>query len=255
MTQSERERLASEVFWQLHTGNPREGPGSATSTQQALVRLQDLPARPRFLDLGCGPGESTLTLAELSAGTIVAVDNYQPYLDSLAASLKQVPWGDRVEICKADFFDLPFAKGEFDVIWSEGAIYLRGFGDGLEAWRSLLKPGGYIAVSEISWLRSSISEKPREFWQVNYPHMQSREENMAVFAQTGYELIDCFVLPESDWWNYYQYIEPKIALLRQKYRDNSTVMQILEAEQQEVDLYRNYPEEYGYVFYIGRRTD
>jgi SAM-dependent methyltransferase len=44
--------------------------------------------------------------------------------------------------------NLPFQEEEFDLIWSEGAIYNIGFERGLNEWRKFLKPGGYIAVSE-----------------------------------------------------------------------------------------------------------
>ena len=39
---------------------------------------------------------------------------------------------------------LPFGKEEFDLIWSEGAIYNIGFQRGLKEWREYIKPGGYI---------------------------------------------------------------------------------------------------------------
>ncbi len=35
---------------------------------------------------------------------------------------------------------LPFSDGEFDVIWSEGAVYNMGFEAGVSYWRRFLKP-------------------------------------------------------------------------------------------------------------------
>jgi SAM-dependent methyltransferase len=50
---------------------------------------------------------------------------------------------------------LPFTEGEFDVIWSEGAVYNMGFEAGVSAWRRFLKPGGKLIVSEITWLSAT----------------------------------------------------------------------------------------------------
>jgi SAM-dependent methyltransferase len=47
---------------------------------------------------------------------------------------------------------LDFDDETFDIIWSEGAIYIMGFETGVKQWRNFLKPGGYLAVSEITWL-------------------------------------------------------------------------------------------------------
>ena len=38
-------------------------------------------------------------------------------------------------------------RSSFDVIWSEGAIYIMGFERGLRAWRPLVRTGGYVVVS------------------------------------------------------------------------------------------------------------
>ncbi|MGE5484827.1 MAG: hypothetical protein ACM3X4_07420 [Ignavibacteriales bacterium] len=45
---------------------------------------------------------------------------------------------------------LSFPPESFDLIWSEGAIYIMGFGNGLTAWKPLLRRGGYVVVSELS---------------------------------------------------------------------------------------------------------
>ncbi|HEX8823356.1 MAG TPA: class I SAM-dependent methyltransferase, partial [Archangium sp.] len=56
--------MLADAFFLLHTDLPREGPGSDDCTREALRRLRPwLPASPRVLDLGCGPGKQTLVLA------------------------------------------------------------------------------------------------------------------------------------------------------------------------------------------------
>ena len=72
-----------EIFFEVHSNLPRAGPGSNESTNRAFKSLKNLPAKPRILDIGCGPGMQTIELAKLSGGQIEALDNHQPFLDQL----------------------------------------------------------------------------------------------------------------------------------------------------------------------------
>jgi hypothetical protein len=59
------------------------------------------------------------------------------------------------------------------------------------------------------------------------------------------------VLPTSSWWdNYYTPQAARIAMLREKYRDDAEAILLLDESQKEIDLYRDYSDWYGYVFYI-----
>ena len=148
--------------------------------------------------------------------------------------------------------NLPFRPRTFDVIWSEGAVYNIGFKAGLKMWKPLLKKGGYAAVTEVAWLRSDIPEELRAFWNSAYPQIQEIAGNIADLQGAGYEPIGNFTLPESAWWDYYGLIEKRVTLLQAKYKGNRGAQEVLEAETQEIDLYRKYSKYYGYVFFIAR---
>lgn len=51
------------AFFTLRHGLPRQSPGSDATTRHLLSLAGPPPARPRVLDLGCGPGRSALLLA------------------------------------------------------------------------------------------------------------------------------------------------------------------------------------------------
>jgi len=59
------------LFWEIHSGLPQEGPGDDNSTLKALALIPDLPSNPSILDIACGPGRQTIALAKqtLRAGT------------------------------------------------------------------------------------------------------------------------------------------------------------------------------------------
>jgi trans-aconitate methyltransferase len=67
----------------LFEGLDRQGPGSDTCTR----RMSDILSPPedaQILDIGCGAGSQTLTLARRCMKCcITAVDIHQPFLDAL----------------------------------------------------------------------------------------------------------------------------------------------------------------------------
>ena len=88
----------------------------------------------------------TLVLARETYGRIIAVDRHQPYLDELDRRAKRQWLSDRIHTINASMMALDLPDETFDLIWSEGAIYVMGFEQGLRAWKRLLKPGGAITT-------------------------------------------------------------------------------------------------------------
>ena len=80
------EKLFFEVFEPL----PRQGPGSRSSAKRALDLCAGLPPSPAVLDLGSGAGAQTLHLAELTTGTITAIDNHTPNIERLRAEVTTI---------------------------------------------------------------------------------------------------------------------------------------------------------------------
>jgi SAM-dependent methyltransferase len=162
----------------------------------------------------------------------------------------------KVQAVLGDMFHLPFPETTFDVIWSEGAVYILGFQQGLRDWRKLLRRGGYVAVSELTWLRSDPPAEVASFFRREYPAMQDVEDNLRSAAEAGYAPLEHFVLPESAWWtDYYTPLEKKLAGFRANYAGDQEVMQVVSMEQAEIDLYRRYSNCYGYVFYLLRSLE
>ena len=244
------------VLLDIHTDLPRQGPGSAASTARAWSLVEDLPESPRFLDIGCGPGMQTLDLARLVDGEILAVDLLPAYLDELRRRTCRAGLSNRVIAQQGDMFDLQLPENSFDVVWSEGAIYIIGFERGLVEWRRLLRPGGYTCVTEISWLREDIPQKVRRFWNEEYPAMRDVPTNLAIARRAGYEVVGYFTLPEADWWDdYYLPLEKRLDMLRTRYQGDAGALAAIESTQQEIDLYRDHSDCYGYVFYVLRRVE
>ncbi len=241
-------------MYEIGEGRLREGPGSDEVTRRALSLTKDVPAHPRILDVGCGRGAQTIALARATDGEIVAVDLRERFLKELIRRAKKASVAARIHAVQASMFELGFRDESFDLVWSEGAIYIIGFARGLKEWKRMLKPGGWIAVSELAWLVDDPPEKPRQFWGRDYPAMRNRDANLAAIRECGYTDVQSFVLGYSAWWDdFYGPSVPRIAELRGKYADDREALAFLDAAQAEVDLFREYHESYSYLFYVMRK--
>lgn len=243
-----------EIFMDVYGSLPRGGPGSNASTRRAWTMLPAVPAAPRILDVGCGPGMQTVELARLSGGTVTGLDIYQPFLDRLSAAAAVAGESDRVRTVNGSMDALPFAAEEFDIIWAEGSLYIMCFARALSYLKGFLKPGGYLAATEATWFREDVPEEPRKFWEAVYPVITDVAGNLALFAAAGYETMGHFALPGVDWWeNYYRPLEKSLPQMRAKYAGNPAGLAIVAEAQEEIDLHREYGDYYGYEFYIARK--
>ena len=181
---------------------------------------------------------------------MVALDNHRPYLQELARQSAAAGLAGRIHPVRGTMAALGFAAGAFDLVWSEGAIYILGFEAGLRQWRRYLKEDGCLVVSEITWLKDSVPGDLRSFWDAAYPAMRTAAENVRIIADCGYHCVGLYVLPEAAWWkDYYRPLERRIRSLRRKYQDDREALEALRTEQEEIDLFRRHSDCYGYVFY------
>jgi ubiquinone/menaquinone biosynthesis C-methylase UbiE len=248
---STSEQKMVNVFFEVHSGLPREGPGDNESTKKAYSMLNNLPENPRILDIGCGPGMQTITLAKLSNGRIEAVDNHQPFLEQLKKNAKEEDVSEKITAVNRDMTALDYEDGTFDVVWCEGAIFIIGFERGLREWKRLLTDNGYLVVSEMSWLTPNPPEEVKNFLMEAYPAIKTINENLETIKKAGYRVISHFVLPKESWWdNYYTPIEAKLTSLKRKYKDDKEALEHVAAEELEIEMFRKYSDYYGYVFYV-----
>lgn len=244
-----------EAFFTLHHNLPREGPGSDEATLEALRRLPPLPPSPSILDLGCGPGRQTLVLARQLQTPIVAVDFHQPFLVRLQQEAAAQGLSDFVITRHANFEVLEDSPETIDLIWAEGSIYILGFAPGLRLWRPLLRDGGFMVVSEATWLTEDPPAEALEFWREAYPTMTTVEENVVRATEAGYEVIDHFLLPQNGWWDeYYNPLIERSTLLRRQPHLTPALVQVLDENEQEIDIYQRYGDTFGYVFYLMRKV-
>lgn len=243
-----------DLICEIHIGLERQGPGSPEMTIKALGFMDDLNEGARVADLGCGTGGQTMTLAQNIAGSITGVDFLPAFINTFNDTAKKRNLQDRVHGIVGAMDDLPFAKEEFDLIWSEGAIDNIGFEKGLEYWNGFLKKGGYVAVTSPSWLTGEHVDEVGRFWTDAGSGLDTVGHSVSAMQKAGYQFIAAFTLPENCWTdNYFIPREAAGKALLEKYPGNKTVEDFVGGNEHEAALYANYKQHYGYVFYIGKK--
>jgi len=238
-----------KIFYEVHSNLPREGPGDNESTKKAYLMLDGLPEKPRTLDVGCGPGMQTITLAKLSNGKITAVDNHQPFLEQLKKKAEEEGISEKINVVNGDMKALNYEDSSFDLIWCEGAIFIIGFEKGLQEWKKLLTNNEYMVVSELAWKQLNAPEEIKQYFKQVYPPIKTIDDNLEIINKAGYKVINHFVLPKEGWWtHYYIPIEAKLPTLKQKYKDDKEATAFLSSQELEIEMYRKYSDYYGYVF-------
>lgn len=244
------EKRTRDIFFEIHKGLPREGPGRNDYTRRAFEMLPKLD-KPRILDIGCGPGGPTMELARISGGDVIGMDTHQPYLDVLEEKIRKAGLSERIKAVNGSMFTMDFPEENFDIIWAEGSIYIIGFKRGLKDWRKFIKPQGFLVVHEMTWLKSDPPNEIADYWKRMYPGITTIPKNLEIIPRCGYDVLGHFPLPEDAWWEeYYHPLEERINKLRVKYRNDPEALRILDSEQEEIDLYRKYSAWYGSVFYV-----
>jgi len=247
--------MTYDLLIDLHKSNPRQGPGSDEHTRRALhlAGLMNTTDLLQVVDIGSGAGASTLTLAENLNAKITAVDLFQDFLDVLNTEARKRGAADRITTLAVSMEELPFEEGSLDVIWAEGSIYNIGFEKGVAYFRRFLKPGGILAVSEITWLSKDRPEEIQQHWGAEYPEIATASEKIGILEDQGFVLKGYFPLPESCWIeNYYTPLENTFDGFIAKH-DSDDARAIVGAEKAEIALYEKYRAYYSYGFYIAQR--
>ena len=242
----------------IHRGLPRQGPGDDASTLRALELCADLPMQPDVLDVGCGPGMQTVALAQATGGTITAVDLFEQFLDDLRDRAVEAGVRERIQVMRGDMHDLPFGKHSFDLIWSEGAAYIMGITAAFQSWKEFLRPQGYIAVTELSWLVPE-DEVPREafdFFRGEYPGVRNVAGNLRRIEDCGYQIVGHFTLPDESWWtHYYDPLAANLVAMRSKYALDPQAQRFIDDSEDEQRIRREFGDSYGYEFIVAQLVD
>ncbi len=231
-------------FEAIFQGLERLGP---SNEGDSLKALRSLPIRSGdALEIGCGKGVTTTLLAKNSAFNLTALDNDEYCLSCLKEKVKDHSLEHRITTICASMTAMPFDRGQFDVLWSEGSAYIMGVKQALKGWKPFLKSNGYLVISDLVWLTDNPDAEAIEFWQQNYPDMVTSEQRIKEMMKAGYEVIESFTQSEQSWRNYLDPLSQKITQVEDEDFSSNTLNDL----RKELQIHEQYLGQYGYQVFV-----
>lgn len=178
------ERLRTEFNDWARAGRGQRMEQGHRATGEQAIELMSLEATSRVLDLGCGSGWATRTIADhVTSGQVVGIDISDEMI-ALARESSSKYSNVTFQIGSAEKLD--FRNGEFTHVFSMESIYY--YGDMLAALREVqrvLTPGG-LFVSVVDLYQEN---EPSHQWiaQLKVPvHLVSINQYHILFEQAGF---------------------------------------------------------------------
>jgi len=183
-------------------------------TRKAIKMLPKFK-NPHILDVGCGSGVPTIELAKISDGYVIGIDINESSLNLLQRKIKEMGLNNRVSVIKGSLLNMNFPEESFDIIWTEGSIFVIGFENGIKKWRRFLKPNGFLVIHDEN---------------------KDKTKKLGLITKYGYTLIAQFEISDNLWWReYFIPLEQLIQELRHKYPNDSDLSNELNKDQVEID--------------------
>jgi ubiquinone/menaquinone biosynthesis C-methylase UbiE len=243
-----------DLICDFFLGLDRQGPGSPEMTLRALSFVEGLNVGSHIVDLGCGTGGQTMTLAAATPGRITGLDLFPNFIEKFNEQAWDHGVRGRVRGIVGSMDDLPFERRSLDLIWCEGAIYNIGFERGLRYWRQFLKSGGYVAVTENTYFTDERPAPIEAFWNAAYPEIDTIPAKITAMRRAGYEFVAAFALPETCWTeNYYDRLPAAQEAFLEKHAGNKAAEAFIASEREERALFDH--THFGYVFYIAQKPN
>ena len=170
--------------------------------REQIFQLLDVKPGMNALDIGCGPGLTSLSLAQAvgSAGHVDAIDIAPPMLQLAArrcADAKQVTFH------QADVLQLPFANASFDVsLATQVYEYVADVDSALrELWR-VMKPGAQVLLVDTDWEScvwacrdETRMRRMMQGWSQHIPHPQLPRTLIQRMQGAGFADVQAHTIP------------------------------------------------------------
>lgn len=170
--------------------------------REQIFQLLDVQAGQLALDIGCGPGLTTLSLAHAvgSHGHVDAIDIAPPMLQLAArrcADAKQVAFH------QADVLQLPFADAHFDVALATQVYeYVADMDGALKELARVMKPGAQVLLVDTDW-ESCVwacrdeqrMRRVMQGWSLHIPHPQLPRTLLQRLERVGFADVQVHTIP------------------------------------------------------------
>jgi cyclopropane fatty-acyl-phospholipid synthase-like methyltransferase len=226
-------------------------PGDRHYTQEA-GKLLELNSKHRVVVMLCGLSNAATIYAEEFGCRVTAFD-VEP--QRISASKDAATRRDISDLITFDLLDLKSAdypEHFFDVVSAEGgALGYLGHREGLAFARRVLRPGGYLIVSDYVFTSPNPPQEVRDFFEEDEEEdMLFVDEYLQLLTTEGFGVLRHTLATAKDWDDYYQQIKDELNSSSGRFANSS----FARAMQEEIELYYQGggQESVGYVVAVAK---
>lgn len=224
----------------------RHCPGNDAITNKVLRQIVLKDSQPKIANLYPGTGEQIMLLSQKYKNAhITGVDSDGLFFSSINGKAKQANVHDRVQTMLSPLTRLPFEPESLDLILSEGAFEELDFGKRLYQWRKYIKPGGYLAMSELCLLTNKkLPDELYDYFDNAYHNreLESIDYHIGQVKDAGYKLHTRIVLPDACWFEYFESMKKEMEKL------------FAEGIEEDIERYLTYKEYFAYIYFVVRKA-
>lgn len=176
-------------------------PDVVAQRQQVLQRLSPQPGECA-LDIGCGPGLTSLALGEAVGvnGQVLAVDMADPMLGLARLRCQSQP---QVQFQNLDVTHLPMANASFDMALATQVYeYVPDMAHALKELVRVLRPGGRVLLVDTDWESAVWASRDNarmrrvlDVWSQHIPWPQLPRSLMQTMQSVGMQQVQVEVMP------------------------------------------------------------
>lgn len=254
----------NRLLWQIEENLPKSAPGVKENTIDAInlcltkLKYQYKKAgkgydesKLKVLSIGSGKGQENIWMLQEFKFNLMCLDAHEPYLDLLYKECEKEGLEDRIELYCEDMNDLPFKKGNFDIIICEGSINLVGFKNGVSYFKKFLKPGGMLVVSDYNLSVTSFPKELSRYFETFAPDINLLDERIKWCESEGLKVHATIKVPDEGWWkNYLSPMRAKSNELLEEYSMDQDKIKTIKEILLDLNMREKYKEYYEFNFII-----
>ena len=133
--------------------------------RKQLVNTLDIEVGDRILDVACGTGDVSRAILKKHKAHMTGLDYASKMVERAKDKATALGFSNRVQFMQGDAETMPFAEGFFDKLCIAFGFRNMGHYDvALREFYRVLKPGGQLAILELSEPHSSVFKKCYGFY-------------------------------------------------------------------------------------------
>jgi len=172
-------------------------------------RYAGISPASKILDIGCGYGAGSITLAKEFRCQSTAIDSIDSNITMARTNAENAQISHLIQFQTEDIFNFDADPEGYDLVLAEGGVLsFLGRKKGLSHAHSMIKDRGWFAFSDLVLLTDE-SKVPQEVLQI-FDNNHFRYESEASYRKTltaaGFESHIVALVPPSGWDNYYAHM-------------------------------------------------